>query len=447
MAISTQKSINDYFLSDTNYVSAGDGEIYIGNILLDECYDIQYSYKEMKEPVYGYRSKYYSSVIPGTVLITGQFTINYIHDAYLYTLLTAQNEIPDTILSNAVSNQPMLQTGIKNKNLLQQYNYLRKKIDEENTNINTLRSKIAIYDSQLNAIEEAKDRVNENAISKSKNLKKQQDDWVESMWSSQEGKQERLANATEANDNYTRGMEAYQLNKNMINSGDYQNLKFDFSDEINQASAIIQARLSEYEEKDNLTTEDIDNIYELKTQLYQLNEQYKSAVSKFIEPSFFNTDARDLARFQVANTKNSLDERNNIENLSAQQDSIKALKESVNKKIKDIESLNAKLNEVKQALNANITASSFITQTGDSKFKKLDSGGFLSALAKQKDGKITSRRPEDIDNNLQLKFRYNNMVHKIITGVKLIGHSHLLGVGGQPVQETYIFLARQILNE
>lgn len=450
MAISNDKTINSYFLNESSYVSAGDGEIYIGNILLDECYDIQYSYKEMKEPIYGYRSKYYSSVIPGTVLITGQFTINYIHDAYLFTLLNAQNSVMDERLSSSInsSKQPMLAQGIKNKNLLQQYNYLRKKIDEETSNLNTLRSKVAIYDSQLNAIEEAKDRVNENAIANSKNLEKQQNDWVESMWSSQEGKEERLANATEANDKYTRGMEEYQQNKNLINSGDYQGLMFDYSDEINQSSAIIQLRLEDLVWKENLTTEDRDNISKLKSQLYQLNEQYKAAVAKFIEAGFFNTDARDLGRFQAANTQNALTEKSNMGNLLAQQDKIKEDKSKMQSKIKDIEALNVELNNVKKLLSTTVTPSSFISSNGkDNKFKKLDSGGYLSALAQQNDGKIVSRRPEDIDHNIQLKFRYNSLVHKILTGVKLIGHSHLLGVGGQPVQETYIFLARQIINE
>lgn len=472
MAIDNSKKIRDYLLRDTNYVSAGDGEIYLGNILLDECYDIQYSYREMKEPIYGYRSQYYSAVIPGTILITGQFTINYIHDAYLYTLLTAQNEQQDNTISSALSksNDPMLKEGIKNKNLLQQYNYLRKKIDEESSNLNTLRSQQAIMDAKLNAIEEAKDRVNENAVANSKNLEKQQNDWVESMWSSEDGKQERLADATEANNKYNLGMDAYQRNKSMIEQGDYQGLMFDYSDEINQSAAIIQLKIDsdssdlfELEKqladpnflapldqtdisalKENLEVWK-DKVYKSKSELYSLNEQYKTAVSKFIEPGFFNTDARDLARFQASNTENALSEKNQMSTLLLQQDKIKQNKDDIQKKIKNIENLNAQLNAIKKELSVKVTPSHFITSTGDSKYKKLDSASYISA-AIETNAKIVSYRPEDYTGDITITFRYNDLDHKVISGVKLLGHSHLLGVGGQPVQETYTFVARQILN-
>lgn len=447
MAIDNSKKIRDYLLRDTNYVSAGDGEIYLGNILLDECYDIQYSYREMKEPIYGYRSQYYSAVIPGTILITGQFTINYIHDAYLYTLLTAQNEQQDNTISSALSksNDPMLKEGIKNKNLLQQYNYLRKKIDEESSNLNTLRSQQAIMDAKLNAIEEAKDRVNENAVANSKNLEKQQNDWVESMWSSEDGKKERISNAQEANDKYNQGMEEYQRNKSLISNSDTSKLSFNFSTEIGASAATLMSRLYDLTLKNNQTTEDIDNISELTSQLYQLNEQYKAAVAKFIEPGFFNTDARDLARFQASNTENALSEKNQMSTLLLQQDKIKQNKDDIQKKIKNIENLNAQLNAIKKELSVKVTPSHFITSTGDSKYKKLDSASYISA-AIETNAKIVSYRPEDYTGDITITFRYNDLDHKVISGVKLLGHSHLLGVGGQPVQETYTFVARQILN-
>ncbi len=69
------------------YVTAAQGRVYIDGILIDECYDIQYQYREMKEPIYGYNSKFFDAILPGTVIIMGAFTINYKHDGYLSAVL------------------------------------------------------------------------------------------------------------------------------------------------------------------------------------------------------------------------------------------------------------------------------------------------------------------------------------------------------------------------
>lgn len=70
-----------------SYVAAPQANIYFGGILIDECYDIQYSYRESKEPIYGYLSTHFDAIIKGTVIITGALTINYKHDQYLSKVL------------------------------------------------------------------------------------------------------------------------------------------------------------------------------------------------------------------------------------------------------------------------------------------------------------------------------------------------------------------------
>lgn len=86
-----------YLLDPTlDYVSGADAQILFNNILIDECYDLQYSYREMKEPVYGYRSKRFDHVLPGTQIISGQFTINYVYDGYLTTALQTSKGILET---------------------------------------------------------------------------------------------------------------------------------------------------------------------------------------------------------------------------------------------------------------------------------------------------------------------------------------------------------------
>lgn len=73
--------------SNLRYVNASNGKIYIGGILIDDIYDIQYSYRESKEPIYGYNSKHYDAIVPGNVIVHGSFSINYRHDSYITKVL------------------------------------------------------------------------------------------------------------------------------------------------------------------------------------------------------------------------------------------------------------------------------------------------------------------------------------------------------------------------
>lgn len=70
-----------------DYATSSQVKIYSNGILIDEAYDLQYSYKESKEPIYGYNSKYFDDIVEGNVVVFGAFTINYRHDGYLYSIL------------------------------------------------------------------------------------------------------------------------------------------------------------------------------------------------------------------------------------------------------------------------------------------------------------------------------------------------------------------------
>jgi hypothetical protein len=71
----------------TKYYCAPDAKVYINGIFIEEIYDIQYQYRELKEPIYGYLSKEYDHVVRGTTIVTGAFTLNYTHDQYLPAIL------------------------------------------------------------------------------------------------------------------------------------------------------------------------------------------------------------------------------------------------------------------------------------------------------------------------------------------------------------------------
>jgi hypothetical protein len=92
-------------MSSISYVSAPQASIFFGGILIDECYDIQYSYREAKEPIYGYLSRHYDAILDGTVIITGAFTINYKHDQYLSSALGKASN-PDGAIKQSTNARP-----------------------------------------------------------------------------------------------------------------------------------------------------------------------------------------------------------------------------------------------------------------------------------------------------------------------------------------------------
>ena len=111
-----------------DYVTAPQATIMIGGVILDEAYDLQYSYREMKEPIYGYLDKYFSAMIPGTVIVTGSFTINYKHDQYLRAVIQQGDSgiIPNG--TNTNKQNPMLTV----KGFQDEYNNLLGQIKKAN---------------------------------------------------------------------------------------------------------------------------------------------------------------------------------------------------------------------------------------------------------------------------------------------------------------------------
>jgi len=72
---------------DQEYFSGSQVNIYIGDILIDEVTAISMNVHQKKRPVYGYASQLYDNVSCGTVLVEGQFQINFKEAGYLHTVL------------------------------------------------------------------------------------------------------------------------------------------------------------------------------------------------------------------------------------------------------------------------------------------------------------------------------------------------------------------------
>lgn len=439
-------NITDYLMNDTNYISAGDGEIYINNVLVDECYDLQYSYKEMKEPVYGYRSKYYSSVLPGTVLISGQFTINYIHDAYLYALLNAGN--PTQVQLDTTKLTTKLTTGLDKKNLLQQYNYLRKEIELRTAEINSINSKIAVLNSSALAAKQAQELLVKNTTAQLDNEEKNIENWKKQMLFG--NSEERYQEAYRKLQVYNSALAEYNNLNKLVSSDSLfdnaQELNISYSDSLLEE---LSNKLNEYNATGDSTKEE-----SVRRDIYDIVQRYKSEIDNMLDPTYFdqgvpiNTDVKTLYDFN--NNKAAINNNYITQKLELNsfQSAIDERKEQLSKKLTELSKLNTEFLKLKTQLGKSNTPSNYISKSGN--YKTFDSINFfadntdITGLLGTKDSRV---RPEDINREISITFKYNGTIHKVLTGIKLLGHSHMIGVGGQPIQETYIFLAKTIENK
>lgn len=72
---------------DQEYFSGAQMNMYIGDVLIDEVTSLAVQVRQNKVPVYGYADQLFNKVSKGTVLVQGQFTINFKEAGYLYAVL------------------------------------------------------------------------------------------------------------------------------------------------------------------------------------------------------------------------------------------------------------------------------------------------------------------------------------------------------------------------
>lgn len=73
---------------DQEYFSSSQVNLYIGDVLIDEATSLQLMVQQNQRPVYGYASQLFDATTRGTVLVQGEFTINFKESAYLHTVLS-----------------------------------------------------------------------------------------------------------------------------------------------------------------------------------------------------------------------------------------------------------------------------------------------------------------------------------------------------------------------
>jgi multidrug efflux pump subunit AcrA (membrane-fusion protein) len=441
-----QHTIDALKKNDIDYVSGSDGQIFFNNVLLDECFDIQYSYRELKEPVYGYRSTHFDAMLPGTVIITGQFAINYIHDAYLYTILNTNGEIASDspIIKSAKANKAIsgtLSKGFVKKNLLQQYNELRKAYNNQKDSLSNLQSQIAIYNAQLVDLQNKKKAALDTATSQINNLDSQNQARIDSQWSDAAGKQARQDAANANIDKYNDAIQEWKNNAAALSSNNYNDLSF-------YNSESIQSTYSGYRiERENAMYSDTDQesrVFDLEVAIAQLNDQYKTEIDRIVEPGFFNTDTSDEFRYRTARDQISLTYDATKAQLEAKEEQIKKAKQKATDDLQALKDLELQLSGLKSQLNTP-TIGQFISSAevkGATNYKEIDA---LSYIRDSRDLRATPIY-STMSKSFTIDFIYNSIFHKSLVNVYLLGYTHELSVGGNPIREIYSFIAQKVVN-
>lgn len=83
----TGRTQRETIIYDQEYFSGSQVNLYIGDVLIDEANALSISVHQRKRPIYGYASQLFDRVARGTVLVEGQFQINFKESGYLYAVL------------------------------------------------------------------------------------------------------------------------------------------------------------------------------------------------------------------------------------------------------------------------------------------------------------------------------------------------------------------------
>lgn len=78
-------------MSNYEYFSGANVNIYLNEKELIECAGISYAYQNSRQPIYGYNSTLFDAMLPGREIIQGNFLINYIEPNYLMKILNKEN--------------------------------------------------------------------------------------------------------------------------------------------------------------------------------------------------------------------------------------------------------------------------------------------------------------------------------------------------------------------
>lgn len=458
---------------DLGYVTAAQAKLYIGGILVDECYDVQYQYKEYKEPVYGYNDKWFGAVLKGNVIISGTFTINYKHDAYLVKLLdkVANENGGSTSIEAAWAKKEAYEQKVKNyKASLEDFKWSFNKITDMKKELSSAQASLGASAQLRASASGAKYLVSAGFDAKKAALERKKLDFLESLSDADKTKvledEQRFVSATsdytfarnmlnqdiQDSDNKLQAtMSVIEENKNIVtaceiklqqitnwlNSGDstyalneLKDAEFKTNRELENALEVLA--VANKDEQDLLTQRDV-----LQKSWSTTMEETQQAVEDTLD-----ANSRQYVQFSLQKEKLELEEEaaynqaeTEITRVNRNYEDDEFLRDNLDRQIKDAETEQNKL------LSSLTDLKNDINGLNDEVMR-------LTMNKEYANTSYTGARAEDHGTWLSKPFamflEYNGVIHKIIEDCTLTGHGHVIAQGGEVIKEYYTFIAKKI---
>lgn len=464
-AMMDRKAAQDQYPKTYDYVTAAQGKLYIGGIQVDDCFDIQYQYRESKEPVYGYNSKHFNYMVPGTVIGHGAFTINYKQDSYLYQILQKISK-DDSNITKQISNTKTISDAYQAK--LKEY---KVKLEEKNAAIRRqkeLDEAVVLANTNLMIAEEQGKCIFQDKIDTHLNAIAAEGSYY----------QQALNN----NPNFANLLQIYNDEVNgPNNSNSLEGIKAYWKTKLEEANKYLSQAESNRLYAETALEEKKAKLALLKAQIViissaeQKSEMEQSAAFLESEIETLDNNLWDIFIPEVNSCKQNV------------QDCIAATQSSINDK----------MNYLKDYLDSNADVKQFVTLSEATKIARVESLAASGAVDQAKAPhltKYTTAQKAATDNSaivsqcdLEMKdiltaireaksalnavsfddgwqgrsasykigraedtlsfnmaIEYNGEVHKILRQCTLTGHGHVLSQSGECIKEYYTFLFRAI---
>jgi hypothetical protein len=492
-----QKQINDGFATgqeevaqykalqkapELGYVTAAQAKLYIGGILVDECYDLQYQYKEYKEPVYGYNDKHWGAILKGTVIVSGSFTINYKHDAYLIKLLEKVNSKgSDGTAESAYKKKLALESDVENyKESLAHYKAIFNARNDILARDKQNDIKIEELTAHLELQRKGEARINADFALKSKNNEKAKTDFMATL--SPEDKEQVLKDETK----FVLATKEFGAVADRAKS-DLDSVTADLA----KTNARLEALTTEMHaaeqdisslkallvglEKDNATSpgpviadalarhkasiaEKETSLVKILGEISQLNKDKTSQLKDVNDVQKDNkiniqkqseaandtltSDSRQYVAMNLKTAKLVAEQKaalnGNKQSVKSMEDALKVLEENTTRHEKELEQADELLAKTLTRLNG--------------QKDRINDLNEIVRSAAEKENEINrfkeTNRPEDfgswIPNAFSMFIEYNGSIHKILEECSLTGHGHVVAQGGEVIKEYYTFICRKI---
>lgn len=404
-------------MSGMPYVNSTNAQLYIGGILIDDVFDCQYTYKETKEPIYGYNSKYFDRIVKGNVIVHGSFSINYRHDGYLSQILkrvkgdygdigAAQSRIESAKAYNTkyiklLSSYKLIDNQIKDAKEILKINQLGLQGQEL-----TYNSTKNIADRKIAEAENASTNAYNEYSDLYENLTQEEADALQQYYNTCTKLREDREYTLGLIDNFNNNIASL---KTEILSG--------LSEELRQSKLT---EIADYEQGiTNLTLQNKEYSDELNNQLSNLSDDFPNVAS--LISAQVNSDDLDAVSATVTETEEAFVETDS--------DILSAAKSLVTESNLKIANLQAKKKDL-------------IKEIEQLKLQMNELLPNWDTLSSQDATKTNVKQPEDLG-SFSLFIRINSMTHIILEDCEIMAHGlPIPGGSGESLKQQYSFIAR-----